>query len=327
MKWQRKRILIVAAALVLGASGVGVAPAGEPPAGTEIVSPVDGAIMVYVPAGEFTMGLNEAEIEQVAKDLGYEDSAALWAWEALPKRRVHVPGFFIDKYEVTVERWQKYVKATGRSLKSTETSRHFDKPALGLLPAAEIPWDEAKAYARWTGKALPSEAQWEKAARGTDARLYPWGNEPPTADRGHFQVRGTNRPARPLYTWVGRFPKGASPYGCLDMLGNQYEWTRDLNDPYPGNPQADRMKDYGGKVVVLRGGSWYHGWVGYYAAKRFGFTAEQTYYHVGFRTVWEPPQGYTESADFAKAKAAVENRAARIAALAKAAEKASSAAP
>jgi hypothetical protein len=87
------------------------------------------------------------------------------------------------------------------------------------------------------------------------------------------------------------------------------------------------MKDYGGKMVVLRGGSWYHGWVGYYAAKRFGFTAEQTYYHVGFRTVWEPPQGYTESADFAKAKAAVENRAARIATLAKAAEKASSAAP
>ena len=69
-----------------------MAPADEPPAGTAMVSQVDGAIMVYVPAGEFTMGLNEAEIEQIAKDLGYKDSAALWAWEALPKRRVHVPG-------------------------------------------------------------------------------------------------------------------------------------------------------------------------------------------------------------------------------------------
>jgi len=170
------------------------ARAAEPAAGTEIVSTRDGATMVYVPAGEFTMGLNEAEIDRVARGLGYKDSAALWAWEALPKRKGNELGFFIDKYEVTVERWQKYVKATGRSLKSTETSRHFDKPELRLLPAAEIPWDEANAYAVWAGKALPSEAQWEKAARATDGRLYPWGNEPPTAIRGHFQVRGP-RPA------------------------------------------------------------------------------------------------------------------------------------
>jgi formylglycine-generating enzyme required for sulfatase activity len=144
------------------------------------------------------------------------------------------------------------VKATGRTIKSTETSRHFGKPGLQLLPAAEIPWDEAKAYATWAGKVLPSEAQWEKAARGTDGRLYPWGNEPPSPDRGHFQARGANRPERPLYTWIGRFPRGAAPYGCLDMLGNQYEWTRDMNHPYPGNPQAGKMKDYAGTMVVLR---------------------------------------------------------------------------
>jgi hypothetical protein len=106
------------------------------------------------------------------------------------------------------------------------------------------------------------------------------------------------------------------------MLGNQYEWTCETNNPYPGNPLAERMKDYGGTMIVLRGGSWYHGWVGYYAAKRFGFRPDETYYHVGFRTVWEPPQGYFESADFRNAKAAVRHRAAEIAAMAKAAAEA-----
>lgn len=293
--------------------------AAEPPAGTEIVSPMDGAIMVYVPAGEFTMGLNQAEVDQVAKDLGFAKSSDLWAWETFPKRQVTLPGYFIDKYEVTVEQWQKYVKATGRTLKSTETSRHFDKPELQLLPAAEMPWAEAKAYAAWAGKSLPTEAQWEKAARGTDARLYPWGNEAPTPDRGNFQARDN---PHQLYTWVGRYPQGASPYGALDMLGNQYEWTLDLNTPYPGNPDAERMKEYAGTMIVLRGGSWYHGWVSYYAAKRFGFRADETYYHVGFRTVWEPPAGYFESPEYARARAAVKERAATIATLAKAAEEA-----
>jgi formylglycine-generating enzyme required for sulfatase activity len=311
-----KRVLAVWM-LLLGLSAG--AFAAEPPGGTEIVSPVDGAIMVYVPGGEFTMGLNEAEVEQVAKDLGYTDSAKLWAWEAFPKRQLNIPGYFIDKYEVTVEQWQKYIKASGHTLKSTETSRHFDKPGLQLLPAAEIPWDEAKAYAAWAGKVLPSEEQWEKAARGTDGRLYPWGNEAPTPNRGNFQVKGK---PRQLYTWVGRYPDGASPYGALDLLGNQYEWTRDINNPYPGNPQAEKMKDYGGTMIVLRGGSWYHGWVGYYSAKRFGFRADQTYYHVGFRTVFEPPAGYFESDEFTKAKEAVKERTAQIAEWTKAAEEA-----
>jgi len=296
------------------------ANAAEPQAGTQIVSPVDGAIMVYVPAGEFTMGLEEADIEKVAKDLGYDDPKKLWAWEAFPKRKLTLPGYFIDKYEVTVELWQKYIKANGRTLKSVETSRHFDKPTHAMLPAAEIPWDEAKAYAAWAGKALPTEAQWEKAARGTDGRFYPWGNEAPTDNRGHFLVRGEK--SRRLPTWVGRYPDGASPYGALDMLGNQYEWTGELNLPYPGNPEAEKMKEYAGQMVVLRGGSWYHGWVSYYSAKRFGFRPDQTYYHVGFRTVWEPPAGYFESEAYKKAQAAVPERVAQLAAMTKVAEEA-----
>jgi len=293
--------------------------AGEPAAGTEIVSPVDSAIMVYVPGGEFTMGLTPEDVKKVAADLGHDDPERLWAWEAFPQRKINLPGYFIDKYEVTVELWHKYIKASGRSLKSTETSQHFDKPEKQMLPAAEMPWEEAKAYAKWAGKALPTEAQWEKAARGTDGRLYPWGNEAPTMDRGHFQPKGQPM-GNLLYTWVGRFPKGASPYGAFDMLGNQYEWTSETNFPYPGNPMADKMKDYGGQMIVLRGGSWYHGWVGYYAAKRFGFKPDETYYHVDFRTVWEPPAGYFESEDFKKAQAGVPARKAQLAEMTKLAE-------
>lgn len=296
-------------------AGEAVQASHEPSAGTAIVHPVDGAIMVYVPSGKFIMGIDQAEAEQIAKDLGFEHVATLWAWEAYPKRTVYLPGYLIDKYEVTVEQWKRFIEATGTNTKFKEASRHFDKPGARLLPAGEILWAEAKQYAAWAGKALPTEAQWEKAARGTDGRLYPWGNEPPSPEHGHFGQKGhlgEDGKGPKLYAPVGSYPKGVSPYGAFDMLGNQYEWTSELLQPYPGNPEAEKMNDYIGKFVVLRGGSWYHGWVGFYAAKRFGLEPDETYYHVGFRTVWTPPAGYFESEDFEKAKAAVAARAAQI---------------
>lgn len=283
----------------------------EPEAGTEIVYPVDESIMVYVPSGEFIMGLDAEDVPKIAKDLGFTDPEQLWAWEAFPKRKINLPGYFIDKYEVTVEQWHRYIKATGKISSPLETSKHFGKPAEQLLPAADIAWKDAMDYAKWAGKSLPTEAQWEKAARGTDGRFYPWGNEAPDMTKGHFQERGKPL-GNMLYTWVGRYPAGASPYGVLDMLGNQYEWTCETNFPYPGNPMVDKMKEYAGQMIVLRGGSWYHGWVGYYSAKRFGFKPDETYYHVGFRTVWQPPSGYFESEDYKKAKARVPDRKKQI---------------
>lgn len=278
--------------------------AAEPLPGTLIVHPGDGARMVYVPAGKFIMGLDEAEANVVARHLGAQDAATLWAWDCYPRRTVELPGYFIDECEATVARWKQFVAATGQRTKFKETTRHFDDPAAQALPAGEITWDEAKTYARWAGKALPTDAQWEKAARGTDGRLYPWGNTPPTPEHGHLGAKG-KQPQ--LYTQVGSYPKGSSPYGALDLIGNQYEWTADWLEPYPGNPQAEKMRDYSGqKAVSLRGGSWYHGWVGFYAAKRFGFKPDETYYHVGFRTVWTPSAGYFESPEFARDRAAAE---------------------
>ncbi len=304
-RWNMRRMLMI---WLMAACLPDVDALAEPPAGTRIVYPVDEAIMVYVPGGEFIMGIDKADGDTIAAHLGFKDASAIWALEAYPKRTVVLPGFFIDECEVTVERWQNYIKATGVVLKSRETSRHFDNPAARQFPAGEILWEDAGKYAAWAGKALPTEAQWEKAARGTDGRFFPWGNDPPSVEHGHFGQKG-KRPG--LYVPVGRYPKGASPYGALDMLGNQYEWTADRKKLYPGHqldpddPQTEKVKQYcDGSSVVLRGGSWYHGWISFYGAKRFGLNPDETYYHVGFRTVWIPPAGYFESPEFEKSRAA-----------------------
>jgi formylglycine-generating enzyme required for sulfatase activity len=311
---ERRRRWQIAGGLVLAAAAH-AARGGEPPAGTAIVHPADQAVMVYVPAGEFVMGIDPADAVTLARDLGQPDAAKLWAFEAYPRRTLALPGYFIDKYEVTVEQWRRFVTATGIVPRSGETTQRFDRADEQALPAGAVIWEEAKRYAAWAGKALPTEAQWEKAARGTDGRLYPWGNAAPTPEHGHFGKvgrQGTDaQPAR-LYTWAGRHPLGASPCGALDMLGNQYEWTGEFLAPYPGNPEADRMKDYAGKAVCLRGGSWYHGWVGFYCAKRFGLKPDETYFHIGFRTVWTPPDGYFASAEFERARGAVAEREAQL---------------
>ena len=284
--------------------------AHEPLAGSRIVHPRDGTIMVYVPAGEFVMGLSVAEANTIATHLGFANGDALWAWETYPQRTMYLDGYFIDKYEITVQKWYQYVQATGRESDANWTSRHYDDPAGQLFPAASIQWAEARQYAVWAGKALPTEAQWEKAARGTDGRLYPWGNSPPTPELGHFGRRGGKPPS--MYVPVGTFSQGASPYGALDMLGNQYEWTCEWVQPYPGNPQADKMKAYVGQGGCLRGGSFYHGWISFYAAKRFGLPPQETHFHVGFRTVWVPPEGYFGSDLFSRDQSEVAVREAEL---------------
>ncbi len=303
-------IIVLLFAAFYGAAALNSSIAAEPPPGTPIVHPVDRALMVYVPSGEFIMGVSEEEGRRIAADLG-QRFESLWIHEAFPRHSLFLPGFFIDRYEVTVEQWQNFLEASGGHTGPAETVRWFGVPHARLFPAGGISWNEAKRYAKWAGKALPTEAQWEKAARGTDGRFYPWGHEPPTPQHGHFgtgRYKGSDGVAAALYTWIGRYALGASPYGAFDMLGNQYEWTSDRMLPYPGNPEGEKMKAYAEQMVVLRGGSWYHGWVSFYAAKRFGLKPDETYYHVGFRTVWIPPDGYFESEQFARDRHAVAER-------------------
>lgn len=275
----------------------------ELPVGTEIVHPMDGTLMVYVPAGWFIMGMNADDADRVAKRLGYKDYHAIAAEEWFPRRRVWLPGYFMDKYEVTLAQWERFAAAAKYSpnLAKTPVPSARDK---SLFPAVNVTWAEAQRYANWAKKQLPGEAQWEKAARGTDSRTYPWGNEPLSVERGVFVDLKSNKPT--AVQRVGSKQAGASPYGCLDMAGNVYEWTADWFEPYPNNPEAERLLSYTGhQNGVLRGGSFYHADHAYCAAKRFGFRPDETYYHVGFRCAWSPPEGWFMSEAFRRAKAAV----------------------
>lgn len=276
-----------------------LARAAEPQASEAIVHPRDGAIMVYVPQGKFIMGMDKDEADQVARLLGAADADALWMWECYPRRTLDLPGFFIDQYEVTVGRWQRFAEASAYTNTPREISRHYAEPGGMALPVGEITQSQAMAYAAWACKTLPSDEQWEKACRGTDGRWWPWGNTPPAPDQANMDSKAGNN----LYTWVGRFPKGVSPYGCHDMIGNQYEWTCGTVAPYPGNPDAARMAEYrSAENRCVRGGSWYHGYKSGYASKRMGFENNTTYYHIGFRCVWIPPQGWFDTPEFAAAK-------------------------
>ena len=287
-------LLLLALSVAAALAEIPVPYAREPKAGTEIVSPIDGTLMVWVPSGYFTMGMDKERADKTVKALGYAGGwEKAWAWEWAPEHKVYVPGFFIDKYEVTRLQWEKFVTATQFKTKGPAHKGPVEKAPgeWGMYPAAQVSWADAQAYVNWAGKALPLEAQWEKAARGTDGRTFPWGEELPTVERGTFVNLQNDQST--MFSMVGSHPKGDSPYGCSDMAGNVYEWTCEWMEPYQNNPYYEKMLSYAGHTNgCLRGGSFYHGKIAYISAKRFGFEPQQTYYHVGFRTVWTPPADY-----------------------------------
>lgn len=183
--------------------------------------------MVLVPAGEFTMGSDG------------------WWPKSQPAHKRRLTGFYIDKYEVTNARYKTFVDATGRP-----APKHWadGRPPQGKAehPVVFVTWHDAYEFCKWEGKRLPTEAEWEKAARGTDERDFPWGKkwDPKKANTPQYG-RGDTMP-------VGSFEAGKSPYGAYDMAGNAFEWTDDWFKPYPGSKHRD---ENAGKT--LRGGSWY----------------------------------------------------------------------
>ena len=224
----------------------------------------DGAEMALVPGGPFLRG----------SDGGGGDEG--------PAREIHLSPFLVDRHEVTVWQYRRFCEAAKRAMP--------DQPpgANDRHPVVNVTWAEAVAYAEWAGKYLPTEAQWEKAARGTDGREFPWGNEPPTGALPRHQDPGEGGPAT-----VGSFPAGMSPFGCLDMAGNAWEWVGDwyAADYYRTSPGRDPIGALEGTSRVLRGGGWNDPGGRRRVTNRWRSQPDSRYGFVGFRCVKDLPAG------------------------------------
>ncbi|MGO8673879.1 MAG: formylglycine-generating enzyme family protein [Capsulimonadaceae bacterium] len=220
-----------------------VSPSVVTPTATK-VNPKDGAVMVYVPAGPFLMG---------GSDQGDN-----------PVHTVTLSGYYIYKNDVTEAMYKKFCDATGHAMPAAPPWGWGN----GSLPIVNVTWDDARAYCDWAGVHLPTEAQWEKAARGTDGRQSPWGNHTdvrqyPWGDDWDSAKCANSVPPGNLSSPkpVGSYPSGASPYGIMDMAGNVWNWCSDWYDE--GYWKSDHGMDPAGPASgngrVLRGGSWFTG--------------------------------------------------------------------
>ena len=239
-----------------------------------MVNPIDGAVLVYVPEGEFLMG-------------GEDDDARD---DEKTQHLVYLDAYWIYQHPVTNAQFAAFVEASGHQTTAEETGwarvfdgQHWEEtdgaywgapqgPGSSIAdkgdhPVVQVSWYDAVAYCDWAEGRLPTEAEWEKAARGTDGRRYPWGDGPVNADRANYcdvncpltwadtdQDDGYERTSP-----VGSYPAGASPYGALDMAGNVMEWLADwyAEDYYTLSPDENPIGPSSGLMRVVRGGSWY----------------------------------------------------------------------
>ncbi len=261
--------------------------------------PTDGMAMLYVPAGEFEMGSTDAGVDAAVELCRQYYDICNHSYYALesPQHTVALDHFWIDRTEVTNAQYQQCV-AAGVCQSPAVCDR--GEPPLQAAPEANHPvvcvtWHEAQAYCEWAGARLPTEAEWEYAARGPGGNVYPWGNtfdgtlsnycdvncDKPSAntavDDGHAQSAP-----------VGSYPRGASWCGALDLVGNVFEWTADWIGDYPSTAQVNPTGPETGREKVIRGGGWHYPQASLRGVARATIAPDKRYNPLGFRCVISP---------------------------------------
>ena len=325
--WQQKRVWggVVLLAMIIAFSGwffVGdswrsldrrggwrTAPTSSLDIGSTQTSQKDNMVMVYVPAGEFAMGSLEHDPN------AYENEKL--------QRNVYLDAFWIDQTEVTKAMFARFVEESGYQTDAEAAGyglvyipatddweeikgANWQHPVglattgdrLDNYPVVQVSWNDANAYCEWASRRLPTEAEWEKAARGTDGRQYPWGNEFSGellnyCDATCITTTGKDDNANDEYqdlAPVGTYPNGASPYGALDMSGNVWEWMADWFDEsyYKNAPERNPPGAESGTYRILRGGSWANNFIFARTTLRGGAVPTESFDNLGFRCAMSP---------------------------------------
>ena len=264
-----------AVAKVQPTPSIPIKPEKSDPAFDLEITGKDGASMVLIPAGEFWMGSPGGEGDK----------------DEYPQHRVYLNAYSMDKFEVSVSQYDAFLQSSGRQAPEywdqVSTAKH------GNLPVVGVDWHDAGAYCRWAGKRLPTEAEWEKAARGTDERKYPWGNEEPTPTLANF---GKEWFSKNIYNErlapVDSYEAGKSPYGLHHMAGNVWEWTTDWYEErfYGQTPRPNPPGPSSGTTVVVRGGSWFMVPYSVRSADRDSHTPTSRNVFIGFRCAQDSPK-------------------------------------
>lgn len=249
----------------------------------------DQMVQVYVPAGEFLMGAAASDKDARTTTVGGR------AYPEVPQHTVYLDNYWIDKYEVTNAQYALCVAASACEppwvVSSYTYANYYGYPEYDNYPVIWVNWFKARDYCAWAGRRLPTEAEWEKAARGTQGAMYPWGDEPLDGTRANFcDVNCTRSIANTGYNDgypdvapVGSYPAGASPYGAMDMSGNVWEWVNSLIAPYPYDADDGREDPDSPDERAWRGGPWSNGYWWMRSSVRYRSVTWYQWYVLGFR--------------------------------------------
>jgi len=231
-----------------------------PGIGSKLIRPADRMTMVYVPEGNFTMGMDANVAMTICQRFYNGCRTRNWFTDEEPIHNVFLDAYWIDQTEVTNGMYALCVQAGSCQLPTASSSYtrndYYGNPQYDNYPVIYVDWNDAQAYCSWADARLPSEAEWEKAARGMNASIYPWGDNDPTCTLANLDPYLRNDCLGDTSV-VGSYLSGASPYGALDMAGNVWEWVADWYSKiyYSQSPSSNPTGPVSGQYRVFRGGS------------------------------------------------------------------------